>query len=50
MQCGGVKAATLTDEDLGIIEHWLRNIRDVWRLVCVARGIHARAPQHLPEI
>lgn len=32
-QCGGVKAATATDLDLGVIEHWLRNVRDVQRLV-----------------
>lgn len=31
-QCGGVKAATQRDQDLGVIEHWLRNIRDVQRL------------------
>jgi carbonic anhydrase len=30
--CGGVKAATAHDLDLGVIEHWLRNIRDVKRL------------------
>jgi len=29
--CGGVKAA-MTSEDLGIINPWLRNIRDVYRL------------------
>lgn len=30
-QCGGVKAAML-QEDLGILNPWLRNIRDVFRL------------------
>ncbi|KNC84089.1 hypothetical protein SARC_03682 [Sphaeroforma arctica JP610] len=30
--CGGVKTATEANHDLGIIEHWLRNIRDVKRL------------------
>lgn len=30
-QCGGVKAAML-QEDLGILNPWLRNIRDVYRL------------------
>ena len=30
-QCGGVQAA-LTQEDLGILNPWLRNIRDVYRL------------------
>lgn len=29
--CGGVKAST-ENKDLGLIEHWLRNIRDVQRL------------------
>ncbi len=29
--CGGVKAA-MTQEDLGILNPWLRNIRDVFRL------------------
>ncbi len=29
--CGGVKAA-MTDQDLGILNPWLRNIRDVYRL------------------
>jgi len=29
--CGGVKAAT-TPQDLGLIENWLRNIRDVYRI------------------
>ena len=29
--CGGVKAAMLSD-DLGILNPWLRNIRDVYRL------------------
>ena len=29
--CGGVKAA-LTQEDMGILNPWLRNIRDVYRL------------------
>lgn len=29
--CGGVKAA-MTDEDLGLLNPWLRNIRDVFRL------------------
>lgn len=29
--CGGVRAA-LTQEDLGILNPWLRNIRDVYRL------------------
>eukprot|EP00123_Amoebidium_parasiticum_P001109 comp12128_c0_seq1/m.6864 comp12128_c0_seq1/g.6864 ORF comp12128_c0_seq1/g.6864 comp12128_c0_seq1/m.6864 type:complete len:267 (-) comp12128_c0_seq1:288-1088(-) len=31
-ECGGVKAATAMDQDFGVIEHWLRNIRDVRRL------------------
>ena len=31
--CGGVKAATQQNLDLGVIEHWLRNVRDVQRLV-----------------
>eukprot|EP00122_Pirum_gemmata_P013836 Pgem_evm1s12887 len=30
--CGGVKAAISKDMDLGVIEHWLRNVRDVNRL------------------
>eukprot|EP01134_Creolimax_fragrantissima_P000043 CFRG0043T1 len=30
--CGGVKAAVETNQDLGVIEHWLRNVRDVKRL------------------
>ncbi|PUZ24490.1 carbonic anhydrase [Chitinophaga costaii] len=30
-QCGGVKAA-MQSEDLGILNPWLRNIRDVYRL------------------
>jgi carbonic anhydrase len=30
--CGGVRAANATDVDLGVIEHWLRNVRDVKRL------------------
>lgn len=30
-QCGGVKAAML-QEDLGILNPWLRNIRDVYRI------------------
>jgi carbonic anhydrase len=30
-ECGGVRAASC-NEDLGLIEHWLRNIRDVQRL------------------
>lgn len=29
--CGGVKAA-MTDEDLGLLNPWLRNIRDVFRM------------------
>lgn len=29
--CGGVKAA-MTDQDLGLLNPWLRNIRDVFRL------------------
>jgi len=29
--CGGVKAASSTSADLGLIEHWLRHIRDVQR-------------------
>jgi len=31
--CGGVKAA-MQSEDLGILNPWLRNIRDVYRLHC----------------
>jgi carbonic anhydrase len=30
-QCGGVKAA-MTQEDMGILNPWLRNIRDVYRI------------------
>jgi len=30
-ECGGVRAAS-SNQDLGLIEHWLRNIRDVQRL------------------
>jgi len=29
--CGGVKAATMP-QDLGLMENWLRNIRDVYRI------------------
>ncbi|GAB5032809.1 carbonic anhydrase [Nannochloropsis oceanica] len=30
-QCGGVKAA-MTNKDHGLLEHWIRNIRDVQRI------------------
>ena len=30
--CGGVKAASTVEFDHGLMEHWLRNIRDV---VCI---------------
>ena len=34
--CGGVKAA-FAKKDLGLLDNWVRNVRDVWRLrkVCV---------------
>eukprot|EP00039_Didymoeca_costata_P015442 m.262721 g.262721 ORF g.262721 m.262721 type:complete len:94 (+) comp16224_c0_seq8:494-775(+) len=30
-ECGGVKAA-MTPKDIGILNPWLRNVRDVYRL------------------
>ncbi len=30
--CGGVKAAATREFDNGLIEHWIRNIRDVVRI------------------
>ena len=31
--CGGVKAASTIEFDHGLMEHWLRNIRDVVYIV-----------------
>lgn len=41
--CGGVKAA-MTSQDLGILNPWLRNIRDVYRLH--ERELDAIADEH----
>jgi hypothetical protein len=53
--CGGVRAALKT-QDLGTMENWIRNIRDVVRLHQVRRaivydvvGLHACTPRTLHD-